>query len=323
MHSIRLSPAATESGKRAALSVKGAAAKRSKTSDELPLLTAEQIAACTTLEQPKLPFDLATAREHLCAADVRFQALFAQMDLTVYEELCDGHIRELNLFRVLSTSILGQQISWLAARSILFKFCRLFAPHLPEKPDFSVIKREELPFPTPLDVLGASDEQLRSAGLSTAKVKYIRDIARRFADGRLDVRRIVHMSYDECIAELTQVKGVGRSTAEMLLMFALRRPDVLPVGDLGVQRGMLLFHLAGATGPVLSEHKRRRPYDGPGDVDVPALPMDLSLAVLRSRSQGHKKKNAYLDEPEMQALTARWAPYRSVGCMFMWHLIDA
>ncbi|WFC94801.1 DNA-3-methyladenine glycosylase II [Malassezia brasiliensis] len=252
----------------------------------LPLLSPEEVARCTTLEQPRLTFDLQEAKAYLCARDPRFVSLFAQMDLKTYEELRDGEVKELNLFRVLVTSILGQQISWLAARSILYKFCRVFAPHLDEKPDFATLNRDKLPFPTPHIVLDASDEQLRSAGLSGAKINYVRDIARRFADGRLDVRRIVRLSHDECIAELTQVKGVGRWTAEMLLMFALRSPNVLPVGDLGVQRGMVRFYMSGPQGPRVSEHKRKAGADAvpcAAEGDAPALPLPsthLDLAAL-------------------------------------------
>ena len=297
--------------------------------DELPpLLHPDDVLHRTTLQQPQLTFDLQEAKAYLCARDPRFVSLFAQMDLKTYEELRDGEVKELNLFRVLVTSILGQQISRLAARSILYKFCRVFAPHLDEKPDFATLNRDKLPFPTPHVVLDASDEQLRSAGLSGAKINYVRDIARRFADGRLDVRRIVRLSHDECIAELTQVKGVGRWTAEMLLMFALRSPNVLPVGDLGVQRGMVHFYMSGPQGPRISEHKRKAEVDAaplPADVDASALPLPsthLDMAALRSRANGNKtKKKMYLDPHEMEELAAPWAPYRSVACMFLWSLI--
>ncbi|WFD03587.1 DNA-3-methyladenine glycosylase II [Malassezia obtusa] len=295
--------------------------------DVPPLLSPEDAALCTTLRQPKLAFDLQEARAYLCAKDPRFVALFAQMDLKMYEELRDGELKELNLFRVLTTSILGQQISWLAARSILYKFCRVFAPHLEEKPDFATLNRDKLPFPAPHVVLAATDEQLRTAGLSSAKIRYVRDVARRFADGRLDVRRIVRMSHDECVEELTRVKGVGRWTAEMLLMFALRFPNVLPVGDLGVQRGMVYFYTSGAQGPRVQEHKRKAALDPsalPADRPVPLPSTQLSLAELRARANGQKtKKKMYLDPHEMEELAAPWAPFRSVACMFMWSLVDA
>lgn len=99
------------------------------------------------------------------------------------------------------TSLLGQQISWLAARSITHKFTRLFFPHLPEKlpPPGSTEPRLETPFPTPHQVLDLPDRTaaLRGAGLSGRKVEYVVELAERFADGRLDARKLWAMNDDE------------------------------------------------------------------------------------------------------------------------------
>lgn len=198
-------------------------------------------------------------------------------------------------------------------------------------------------------MLETSDEKLRQAGLSFSKIKYVKDIARRFADGRLDIRRIVELDAEQCIEQLTQAKGVGRWTAEMMLMFALRHPDIVPVGDLGVQRGMVYFYTSGPQGPSVSERKKRKraapsaqdteeaeaeaalepapavPEQGPIAEPLP-LPSTATttLATLRSRAAGNKtKKNVYLDAEEMEALAQPWAPFRSVACMFMWSLIDS
>lgn len=222
-----------------------------------PLLSRKEISEGTTIDYPRLPFHLSDAVAHLRATDVRFHSLLDQVELKPYQELEDGRVRELNLFRTLATSILGQQVSWLAARVIVYRFIRLFFSDLPEKPDFAGKPRDELPFPHPLDVHGADDARLRSAGLSGAKVKYVKDVARRFSDGRLDVRRIVQLEEEQCVQHLVEIKGVGRWTAEMLLMFALRRANILPVGDLGVQKGMLLFFLAGKEGPMIDSKKRK------------------------------------------------------------------
>lgn len=288
---------------------------------ERPLLSEDEVALCTTLAQPRLPFSLDDARDHLCNVDARFLSLFSQMDLKTYNDL--SNIKELNLFRVLTTSILGQQISWMAARSIVYKFCRLFSPYLPANPDMNQVNRDELPFPTPLELLQVTDEQLRSAGLSMSKIKYIRDVAQRFGDGRLDVRKIIHLDPETCIQELTEVKGVGRWTAEMLLMFALRSPDILPAGDLGVQRGIIRFYLSNAASLTVSERKRKVDYAPQAGDDQPGLlpPGSISYGELTNRANGNKtKKNMYLDEHEMVALAAPWAPYRSVACMFMWSI---
>lgn len=234
-----------------------AAASAAAEEEELPLLSREDVRKATTIDYPRLPFDLSEAMTHLRTTDVRFNGMLDVVELKPYQELVDGRVRELDLFRTLCTSILGQQVSWLAARAIVYRFVRLFHPQLPEKPDFDALPRDALPFPHPIDVCQSDDAFLRTAGLSGAKVKYVKDVARRFSDGRLDARKIITMDEEACIAELVQIKGVGRWTAEMLLMFALRRGNILPVGDLGVQRGMLIFFLSGEGGPNISDKKRR------------------------------------------------------------------
>ena len=92
--------------------------------------------------------------------------------------------------------------------------------------------------PTPVRVAAVSDVQLRSAGLSGQKVSYLRDLCERIADGSLSLDTLGGMPDDEVIEALTRVKGIGRWTAEMFLMFRLHRPDVLPVGDLGIVKAV-------------------------------------------------------------------------------------
>jgi len=88
--------------------------------------------------------------------------------------------------------------------------------------------------PTPAAVAAASDAQLRGAGLSGQKIGYLRDLASRVEDGSLPLGVLDRLADEDVIASLTSVKGIGRWTAEMFLMFRLLRPDVLPVGDLGI-----------------------------------------------------------------------------------------
>ncbi len=100
-----------------------------------------------------------------------------------------------------------------------------------------------LPFPTPEQLLAAPDELLRSAGLSGAKTKAVKDLAAKTIDGTVpDVKAIRKMKDDDIIAQLTQVRGIGRWTVEMILLFNLYRPDVWPVDDLGVRKGYMLLH---------------------------------------------------------------------------------
>lgn len=225
--------------------------------EQLPLLSRDEVSKATTIDYPRLPFDLDEAVAHLRSVDSRFHPILDQIELKPYQELVDGRVRELDLFRTLATSILGQQVSWLAARVIVYRFVRLFHTDLPEKPDFDTIPRDSLPFPHPIDVCQSEDAFLRTAGLSGAKVKYVKDVARRFSDGRLDARKIITLNEEDCIAELVQIKGVGRWTAEMLLMFALRRGNILPVGDLGVQRGMVIFFTSNPNQLKIEEKKRK------------------------------------------------------------------
>lgn len=92
--------------------------------------------------------------------------------------------------------------------------------------------------PAPERLLEVADDDLRACGLSRAKVAYVKDLAGRFATGALEQARIARLGDEEVVAELTAVKGVGRWTAEMILIFTLGRPDVLPVDDLGLRTGV-------------------------------------------------------------------------------------
>ena len=123
-------------------------------------------------------------------------------------------------YGALVRSIVGQQLSTKAARSIWERLIAGFGDRAP----------------TPEELLAADPEEIRAAGLSGSKVAYLRDLAERVADGELDLAGLAERPDEEVIAELTAVKGLGRWSADMYLLFHLGRPDVLPVGDLGVRR---------------------------------------------------------------------------------------
>jgi DNA-3-methyladenine glycosylase II len=91
---------------------------------------------------------------------------------------------------------------------------------------------------SPETLLAADQPALRAAGLSWPKISYLRDLAEHVVDGRLDLHGLKHKSDDAIIAEITAVKGFGRWSAEMFLIFCLHRPDVFPVGDLGIVKGV-------------------------------------------------------------------------------------
>ena len=84
--------------------------------------------------------------------------------------------------------------------------------------------------------MATADEALRGAGLSRQKTGYLRDLAHKFSDGAIDAAALPSLSDDQVVAHVTRINGIGRWTAEMLLMFCLGRPDVLPVDDLGLRR---------------------------------------------------------------------------------------
>ena len=92
--------------------------------------------------------------------------------------------------------------------------------------------------PTPEALLPLSDEALRGVGLSRQKTGYMRDLARKVLEGSVKTERLSAMGDEEVVAELTKIKGIGRWTVEMILIFRLARPDILPVGDLGIVKAI-------------------------------------------------------------------------------------
>ncbi|TFY69808.1 hypothetical protein EVG20_g2993 [Dentipellis fragilis] len=188
----------------------------------------------------ELTFSFDEAKQHLIRADRRFADVFRRLPCKPFERL-----ERVEPFRTLTTSILGQQISWKAARSINHRFIRLYFPHLPEKPDDSFwAKSPDSPFPTPHQVATTEASLLREAGLSGRKVEYVQDLASRFADGRLTSQKLFDASDEELHEMLIAVRGIGRWTVDMFALFSLRRPDIMPVGDLGVQRGIQRWFLS-------------------------------------------------------------------------------
>ena len=130
-------------------------------------------------------------------------------------------------FQTLARSITGQQISVKAAQSIWARFAALAGKVTP-------------------DVVRALDDAaLRGVGFSGQKAAYIKDLAMRFDEGLVRPRRWGRMQDEAIIEELVQVKGIGRWTVEMFLIFHMKRPDVLPVGDLGLRRAMESLYNAG------------------------------------------------------------------------------
>jgi DNA-3-methyladenine glycosylase II len=160
--------------------------------------------------------DYARARRHLSRRDPVIRDLMRTHGKCGLADAQHG-----DPFGALMSAIVSQQLSTKAADTIFKRLSALFDGH-----------------PTPLALAALTDTQLRGVGLSTQKLKYMRDLGARVRDGSLPLHTLDAMDDEDVIVALTQVKGIGRWTAEMFLMFRLHRPDVLPVDDLGIVKAV-------------------------------------------------------------------------------------
>ena len=156
----------------------------------------------------------------LAAADPVMKRLIDEHGAHVRRDLRGD--RPGDAYGALLRSIVGQQLSTKAARTIYGRMLELFAGHAP----------------TPKQLLAANPDEIRAAGLSRPKIQYLRDLAQHVEDGELELDRLDELSDEEIIGQLTAVKGIGEWSAHMFLMFHLRRPDVLPVGDQGIRNAV-------------------------------------------------------------------------------------
>jgi DNA-3-methyladenine glycosylase II len=162
-----------------------------------------------------------------------------------------------NYFQTLVESIIGQQLSEKAADTIITRFRGLFSDN---------------DFPQPQEILALPDTAIRNVGISFSKISYIKDLARQTDSGVLNFEDINKMSDEEVIGHLTAVRGIGRWTAEMFLMFALGRPDVFSYGDLGLKNAIKKLY-------QLHDHPT---------------------------------------EKEADRISAKWQPYRTLACRYLW-----
>ena len=156
----------------------------------------------------------------LGAADPVMARLIEEHGALVRRELKEE--RSGDAYGALLRSIVGQQLSTRAARTIYGRMLELFDGHAP----------------SPKQLLAADPDAIRAAGLSRPKIAYLRDLAQHVEDGELELDRLDELSDEEIIEELTAVKGIGDWSAHMFLMFHLGRPDVLPVGDQGIRNAI-------------------------------------------------------------------------------------
>jgi len=148
-------------------------------------------------------------------------------------------------FWTLCTAILAQQVSGAAARSITERVRALYPDHR---------------HPRPRSILETPAAKLRSAGVSRQKARYLHALAEAFADGHLAGVRFARLSDDEIIERLTRIVGIGRWTAEMFLMFSMRRRDIFPVDDLGIRRGMARLFDVTDEEAMVARAERWRPF---------------------------------------------------------------
>jgi len=135
----------------------------------------------------------------------------------------------------------------------------------------------------PQSVLSQAPTTLRECGLSQRKVEYLQDLASRFVERRVDEAVLAQMADEDVIAALTDIRGIGRWTAEMFLIFNLQRPDVLPLDDLGLLKAVGRHYL---------------------DEEAPA-------SLLRGEGRA-----------QVVELASRWIPYRSVATWYLWRSLD-
>jgi DNA-3-methyladenine glycosylase II len=212
----------------------------------------------------KLPFDADVALKHLCARDAKLAALIERAG--PFALRLDPAPSP---FESLLESILYQQLHGKAAATIHRRVREIYGGD-----------------PTPQALLDTPEDRLRAAGVSGNKIKAFRDLASRTIDGTVPSHRaILKMSDADIVERLTEVRGIGPWTVEMLLIFRMGRPDVLPVTDYGVRKGFALTFL-------------RLPKGKP--IEAADLPKP---DVIFRRAQ-------------------RWAPFRSVASWYMWRACD-
>ncbi|KAJ5655477.1 DNA glycosylase [Penicillium longicatenatum] len=175
---------------------------------------------------------LEQAVAHLIATDPRLKPVIEQHPCPLFSP--EGLAEKIDPFNSLTSSIIGQQVSGAAAKSIRNKFLALF--QIEPNEDGSRSR-----FPLPEEVAKCDIPTLRTAGLSQRKAEYIQGLAEKFASGELSAQKLAKASDEELVEMLIAVRGLGKWSVEMFAMFALKRTDVFSIGDLGVQRGCASF----------------------------------------------------------------------------------
>jgi DNA-3-methyladenine glycosylase II len=186
-------------------------------------------------------------------------------------------------FHSLAEAIVYQQLNGKAAVTIFKRFAALAGEPL-----------------TPEGVLKLTDEQMRSVGLSKQKTSCLKDLSAKTASGLVDFAKLPELPDGEVIEHLTQVKGIGVWTAQMFLMFTLKRPNVLPTGDFGVRMAMYKHYLEVQRAKVSAKKNGAK----------------------RSAKKARPKKIKLPTPEQMEKIAKSWEPYRSVACWYLWKSLD-
>jgi DNA-3-methyladenine glycosylase II len=157
---------------------------------------------------------VAAALEHLSVGDARLGLIIRSVGAYKTKKRQDP-------FQSLAEAIIYQQLARSAADAIYCRFVKIYGT-----------------FPKPTQLLATDNTKLRTAGLSARKIEYLKDLASHVSNGRLKLDLLTSMPDDKIMELLVQIRGIGPWTAEMFLIFCLGRPDVLPVGDLGLRRAL-------------------------------------------------------------------------------------
>jgi len=224
----------------------------------------------------KLPYDPVEAVTALSAADPKLAKLIAKAGpFTVRLPSAQSP------FEALTRAIIYQQIHGKAALAIHTRLMRSFSPQLPPNAPLDLFLH-----PTPEQLLDAPNESLRTAGLSANKALALRDLAAKTLDGTVPTLAAIRRMSDAAIIDhLTQVRGIGKWTVEMMLIFRLGRPNVLPTSDFGIRKGFALTYLG------LKPTTKLTP-------DLLATPAQIEKRAIK------------------------WAPWCSVASWYMWRACD-
>lgn len=221
----------------------------------------------------------------------------------------EGLAEEIDPFRSLVSSIIGQQVSGAAAKSIRDKFVALFNNTNNQVADGNnengndngtMNRKGTSFFPTPEEIIKMDISTLRTAGLSQRKAEYIHGLSEKFANGELSARMLLNASDEELVEKLTAVRGLGKWSVEMFACFALKRIDVFSTGDLGVQYVFLSLPCGCLCGWVDANLFCRRGC---------AVFVGKDVNKLKGKGGGKFK---YMPEKDMLELAAKFAPYRFV-----------